>query len=122
MTPAMKILTAIIVAMGIAIMVALALVAYGIGNFIRFNKADTNRWHFAGISVAPVDETPANWATFESILSADDSRLALVDEDLNTSSYANLSYKYTLQIYDEVSDRVVDFDPKIINRTPAVTN
>lgn len=100
-----------------------ALVAYGVGNWLRFNKADpaSARWHFYGLQVTPTNGTPPNHAVFSTILSADEWRLAVVDED-DDNSHGDYAYKYTLQIYDEVTDRVVDFDPKIINRAPAVTN
>lgn len=99
-----------------------ALVAYGVGNWVRFNKNDTNNWHIADVLIVPENaSTPVAEAHFDKLPSNDDSKLAIVDNDEDATNSA-IAYKYTLQVYDVARDKVIDYDPKIINRAPAVSH
>jgi hypothetical protein len=99
-----------------------ALVAYGAGNWIRYSKADRNDWHIAGIQIVPSDSsTPPSYATFDTIMNNSDTQLTVIDDD-SAGAGTDVSYKYTLQVYDVALDRVIDYDPRIINRSPSINN
>lgn len=100
-----------------------ALVGFGAGNWVSFTrKPSTFNWHFADISIVKANpNTPDSLARFEKLFSNDHFQLSVIDDDEDTSSIL-YAYKYTLTIQDDDNDQPIVFDPKIINRAPAVTN
>ena len=61
---------------------------------------------------------PGGSAVYEIFTDVDNNGLTLIDQDRDTSG-SDIAYEYTVSIYDQTLDRIINFDPKIINRASA---
>ena len=88
-----------------------AYVQFGIGNWIAFNKADAvDTWH-----IQDLNESSNSDVRFRKVTFSGDQRIAVIDDD-NDAGNTDEGYKYTLSLFDVTNDKVIVFDPKIVNR------